>query len=143
MIIPNIWENESHVPVTTTQLISSPFCTVRSSKFHVQALRPGIFFGFFWGPLPFAQHGPQALSASGNVAARDTKQPGLQLAAIFGSNTFPPQNHGQCTQIWLVVSIPLKNMKVNKGMMTFPLYGKIIQSCSKPPTRNVLWIIYT
>ena len=33
---------------------------------------------------------------------------------------------------------PLKNMSSSVGMMTFPIYGKIIHSCSKPPTRYVL-----
>jgi len=32
---------------------------------------------------------------------------------------------------------PLKNMSSPVGMMTFPIYGKIIQSCSKAPTSSL------
>ena len=35
---------------------------------------------------------------------------------------------------WWCQPIPLKNMSSSIGMMTLPIYGKIIQSCSKPPT---------
>ena len=38
--------------------------------------------------------------------------------------------------IWLVVSIPLKNMKVQLGWL-FPIYWKL-KTCSKPPTRRAL-----
>ena len=31
---------------------------------------------------------------------------------------------------------PLKNMSSSVGMMRFPIYGKIIHSCSKPPTKD-------
>ena len=32
------------------------------------------------------------------------------------------------------ISTPLKNMSLSVGMMKFPIDGKIIHSCSKPPT---------
>jgi hypothetical protein len=40
---------------------------------------------------------------------------------LIGSN-------GNFNGIWLVVDLPLwKNMSSSVGMMTFPIYGKIIQ----------------
>ena len=39
--------------------------------------------------------------------------------------------------IWLVVGqTPLKNMSSSIGMMTFQIYGKIIQSCSRKTTNQ-------
>ena len=41
------------------------------------------------------------------------------------------------------IPIPLKNMTSSIGMMTFPIYEKIIQSCSKPPTSILSYMNHT
>ena len=40
------------------------------------------------------------------------------------------------------IPIPLKNMSLSVGMMTFPIYGKSEKSCSKQPTRLDCQIVF-
>ena len=56
----------------------------------------------------------------------------MGMGMTGGIHIHQPYHH------WLVVLIPLKNMSSSLGMMTFPIiiYGKIQNSCSKPPTRS-------
>ena len=80
-----------------------------------------------------------------------TFKPLVKMDWLVGSTTFlwysqcsrslmiTPGSTGQIKKIWLVVSIPLKNIGSSLGMMTFTIYEKSYNSIwfQSPPTRNI------
>jgi len=106
---------------------------------------------------PFFVAFPLIISSSSMVSfSHDARKHTLHCASISAENQkTSAHNDGICQDIfkiaifyyaheyyiqyWLMVSTPLKNMKVSWDYsLLFPIYGKI-KNCSKPPTR-ILYI---